>query len=85
MRSLWRVLALQWLGGVGSEVLEGESTVLELLFGEPAGAAMAAFDVRREPGVSHRAMMSPGTEHRSDSATAAAEVRSAEWLGRDNR
>jgi hypothetical protein len=26
MRSLWRVLALQWLGGEGSEALTGDST-----------------------------------------------------------
>ena len=30
MRSLWRVLALQWLGGDGSEALTGDSTVLDL-------------------------------------------------------
>lgn len=85
MRSLWRVLALQWLGGAGSEALEGESTVLELMFGEPAGAMPQGFDVRREPGVSHRAMMSPSAGHRSDPATASAEVESAEGPGRRNR
>jgi hypothetical protein len=84
MRSLWRVLALQWLGGVGSEALEGESTVLEL-FGEPVGAVLQAFDVRREPGVSHRAMMSPSAAQRSAPAIAAAEDTSAEWPGRRNR
>ena len=37
MRSLWRILALQWLGGEGSEALTGDSTVLEsLMFGEHA-------------------------------------------------
>jgi len=29
MRSLWRILALQWLGGDGSEALIGDSTILE--------------------------------------------------------
>ena len=29
MRSLWRILALQWLGGDGSEALTGDSTILE--------------------------------------------------------
>jgi hypothetical protein len=51
MRSLWRVLALQRLGGEGSEALTGDSTVLEsLMFGEHA-RAMHAFDVRRAPEV----------------------------------
>jgi hypothetical protein len=59
MRSLWRMLALQWLGGEGSEALTGDSTVLDmLLFGEHARAAQA-FDVQRRAGVSHQAMMSP--------------------------
>jgi hypothetical protein len=79
MRSLWRVLALRWLGGVGSQALEGESNVLELLFGEPARGVPRTFDVRREPSVSHRAMMSPGAAHRSAPAIATAEVTSAEW------
>ena len=29
MRSLWRILALQWLGGDGSEALTGDSAILE--------------------------------------------------------
>ena len=29
MRSLWRILALQWLGGDGSEALTRDSTILE--------------------------------------------------------
>ena len=29
MRSLWRMLALQWLGGDGSEALTGDSAILE--------------------------------------------------------
>lgn len=58
MRSLWRMLALQWLGGEASEALTGDSTMLDmLLFGEPARAAQA-FDVQRRAGVSHQAMMS---------------------------
>jgi len=74
MRSLWRILALRWLGGEGSEALTGDSTVLEsLMFGEHA-RAMHAFDVRRAPEVSHHAMMSPGAECRSDPETASEEV-----------
>ena len=57
MRSLWRILALRWLGGDGSEALTGDSTVLEgLLYGgDPR--PMRAFDVRRDLQVSHQAMM----------------------------
>ena len=29
MRSLWRILALEWLGGDGTEALTGDSTILE--------------------------------------------------------
>ncbi len=74
MRSLWRILAFQWLGGEGSEALTGHSTVLEsLMFGEHA-RAMHAFNVRRAPGVSHHAMMSPGAECGSDPEAASEEV-----------
>lgn len=59
MRSLWRMLALRWLGGNGSEGLAGGSTILEAVMSGEHMRAAAVFDVRREPGVSHRAMMSP--------------------------
>ncbi len=66
MRSLWRTLALQWLGGDGSEGLTGDSTVLESLrLSEPAETA-PAFDVRGEIGVSHQAMLSTGGARRPD-------------------
>ena len=64
MRSLWRILALQWLGGHGSEALTGDSAILEGLFG--AGRPLPAFDVRREPQVSRHAMMGTGSGPRSD-------------------
>ena len=64
MRSLWRILALQWLGGDGSEALTGDSAILEGLLGE--GRPIGAFDVRREPQVSRRAIMVMGPEPRSD-------------------
>ena len=57
MRSLWRALALQWLGGEGSETLAGNWTVRDILFCDEPAPAMQVFDVRREPGVSHDAMM----------------------------
>lgn len=59
MRSLWRLLALRWLGGHGSEGLAGSSTILEAVMSGEETQAAPAFDVRREPGVSHHAMMSP--------------------------
>jgi hypothetical protein len=59
MRSLWRVLALEWLGGDGSEALTGDSAILEgLLRGDPWPTR--TFDVRREPQVSRQAMVSLG-------------------------
>ena len=65
MRSLWRILALQWLGGDGSEALTGDSAILEGLFG--VARPMRAFDVRREPQVSCQAMMVGDPEPLSDS------------------
>ena len=55
MRSLWRILALQWLGGEGSEALTGDSAILEGLLED--ARTTDAFDVRREPQVSRQAMM----------------------------
>jgi hypothetical protein len=74
MRSLWRILALQWLGGEGSEALTGDSTVLESLMSGEHARAMHAFEVRRTPEVFHHAMMSRGGECRSDPETASEEV-----------
>ena len=57
MRSLWRMIALRWLGGQGSEALTGNSALLDLLtIGERAPPI--GFAVSRQPGVSHRAMNS---------------------------
>lgn len=66
MRSLWRILALRWLRGEGSEALSGDSTVLDLLRPGETASELHSFNVEREPGVSHRAMMSPGLEQRLD-------------------
>lgn len=85
MRSLWRALALKWLGGNGSEALTGDTTVLEiLLFGEH-GRAKRAFDVRRDPGVSHQAMMSPGNHGKLDPEIGAEEVLRSGPPGRYHR
>ena len=64
MRSLWRILASRWLGGEGSEALTTPSTVLESLLFADQSRRVSAFEVRRDPGVSHHAMMSPSSERR---------------------
>lgn len=74
MRSLWRILAVQWLGGEASEALTRDSTVLESLFFGKDARPNGAFDVQREAGVSHQAMMSPGPERRLDVEIASGEV-----------
>ncbi len=45
MRSLWRILALQWLGGGGSEALTEDSTILE---GLPYGGNVRCRDDRAD-------------------------------------
>jgi hypothetical protein len=74
MRSLWRILALKWLGGDGSEALTGDSTILEGLLDGGDARPMQAFDVRREPQVSHQAMMVWGPERRLDPESATEEA-----------
>ena len=49
MRSLWRILALQWLGGEGSEALTGDSALLDILMMREHERTIYAFDVRRSP------------------------------------
>jgi hypothetical protein len=83
MRSLWRILALQWLGGDGSEALTGESAILEGLLGERR--RMAAFDVRREPQVSRQAMIVTGPEPPSDPEIAMEETVRSGSPGRYSR
>jgi hypothetical protein len=57
MRSLWRMIALRWLGGQGSDALTDDSAVLDLLtIGERAPPL--GFKVSRRSGVSHHAMNS---------------------------
>src|SRR5271169_4964398 len=57
MRSLWRMIALRWLGGQGSEALTDDSVLIDLLtIGERAPPI--GFPVSRRSGVSHHAMNS---------------------------
>ena len=83
MRSLWRILAQQWLGGDVSEALTGESAILEGLLGERL--PMAAFDVRREPQVSRQAMMVTAREPRPDPEIPAEEAARSESPDRCSR
>lgn len=46
MRSLWRLMALRWLGGEGSEVLAGDSAPIDFL---PSGPADPVFRIARDP------------------------------------
>ena len=65
MRSLWRRLALRWLGGEGSEALTGDTALLDTLFSGTGGPdTEMIYRVTREPGVSHRAMMPAGGDGR---------------------
>src|SRR6516165_125286 len=56
MRSLWRMLALQWLGGEGSEALTDDSAVFDILMVGEHENPTRAFHVQRQSGVSHDAM-----------------------------
>jgi hypothetical protein len=56
MRSLWRKVALRWLGGQGSEALTGDSALIDLMLIEESAHASLAFEVRRQSGVSHLAI-----------------------------
>jgi hypothetical protein len=66
MRSLWRMIALRWLGGQGSEALTDDSALIDLLMIEESAQASLAFEVRRQSGVSHLAITS---QQGSDPAT----------------
>jgi hypothetical protein len=66
MRSLWRILALQWLGGEGSEALTGDSTILEGLLDDVSARRPRAFDVRPEAQASRQVMLVLDLQPRSD-------------------
>jgi hypothetical protein len=85
MRSLWRILALQWLGGDGSEALTGDSAILEGLLYGGERRPMRTFDVRREPQVSRQAMMVTSSEPRSDPEIPAEEALRSGSPGRYSR
>ena len=74
MRSLWRILALRWLGGRASEGLTADSAILEGLFRSGQGRAIEAYDIRPEPRVSHRALISAAPDYRLDPETSLEEA-----------
>jgi hypothetical protein len=53
MPSLWRIMAVRWLGGGASEALTGDVVLRDLLM--PADPVTTSFQVRRTSEVSHRA------------------------------
>jgi hypothetical protein len=83
MRSLWRRLALQWLGGEGSAALTEDSAVLDMIFADQP-RAVDSFDVQRVGGVSHQAMISPGAGQRSEDETASDKPVGSELSSRDS-
>ena len=71
MLSLWRMMAVRWLGGRPSEAMSGDTALIELLI-QGSGSEPTAFLVRRQSEVSHQAMMSghdPGPEAGEAAAT----------------
>ena len=84
MRSLWRTLALRWLGGEGSAGLTEDSPVLDAIFADQ-DRAVSSFDVQRTAGVSHQAMISPGADLQAENETASNEIARSELPERDPR
>jgi hypothetical protein len=70
MRSLWRKLALRWLGGRGSEALTGDSALFDMLTRGQHLRTDLAVCIRRETGVFHHAMMPPHDPSWPDRETA---------------
>jgi len=85
MRSLWRILALQWLGGRGSEALTADSPILEGLFRSGHVRPTGTYDVRPEPQVSHRAIISAVPDERVDQEIPLEEVLRSGRPGRYTR
>jgi hypothetical protein len=57
MRSLWRVMAVRWLGGEASDALTGDAGLLDLVVQQDRYVPPTVL-VQRQSQVSHRAMMS---------------------------
>ena len=57
MRSLWRLMAAEWLGGEGSAALSGESSPLDFLDIDLWDIRRRSFFAELRSGVSHWAML----------------------------
>jgi len=73
MRSLWRILALRWLGGDGSEALTGDAAILEGLL---RGGDERPDDIIR------RAPRAAGFSPSDDAVGSRAAIRPGNWPGR---
>ena len=85
MRSLWRILASQWLGGESSEALTEDSTILDGLVHGDDKRLTHTFEVRREPQVSRYAMMLPDPKRPFDRDVATEEALRSGWARRYSR
>jgi hypothetical protein len=66
MHSLWRLMALRWLGGEGSEALTGDSALLDLLPSAEAGPVFRVARDRRACTPASTASGAPGGVERED-------------------
>jgi hypothetical protein len=57
MRSLWRIMAANWLGGEGSAALSGESSPLDFFDRDLWSIKRKSFFAELGSGVSHGAML----------------------------
>jgi hypothetical protein len=64
MRSLWRILALRWLGGEGSDALTADSTLEGILTSGKRAQVADGFDVRRQPAALPQTLVAPSSEDR---------------------
>jgi hypothetical protein len=85
MRSLWRTLALRWLGGDGSDALTGDLAILEGLLLAGKRPQTGPFDVRRDSLVSRRAIMVPDADRPFDAEIGPQEVLRPETSSRYSR
>lgn len=74
MRSLWRMIALRWLGGRGSAALTEDSGLLDLLMTAEGERAQPAVHVTRQREVSQDAAISRREPGAADAEPAAAET-----------
>jgi hypothetical protein len=64
MHSLWRILALQWLGGEGSDALAADATLDGILTSGERAQVAGGFDVQRQSAAPRQTSVSPSSEDR---------------------